>query len=349
MKGKRLKGLRVKFISLVDKGANNRPIVLKDEGQVEHLLTVSIAKVDEELRKVYGIVYPVNEKDAHGDWALKEDLWPAQEDFMKNMRLLNIDRQHNMEKQEAFISESWIVRAGDPMFPEAKDVDAWAVAVKIEDDKLWADCKSGKIGGLSLYGTFMDDSGKSLWEQFKNWAGIKKTMLDDELRARSAEEIMWAFQCAIRELIESQDESIDKEMELAEMLNQLGVMLSETILMKSGAVLSQSNRSKLESAIESLRLILEAATSEKSHKGEDKMDEKQVKAYVDEALAKQKQELEAAHTEQMAAVTKSAEDKISELEKKLAATQETVELLKATILKSSQQENGGGGEAVSVV
>lgn len=58
-----------------------------------------------------------------------------------------IDREHDYNKRDCFVRESWIVKENDPMFAE---VGAWAVGIKVMSDDLWDVVKSGGVNGLSF-------------------------------------------------------------------------------------------------------------------------------------------------------------------------------------------------------
>ncbi|SDP78144.1 XkdF-like putative serine protease domain-containing protein [Desulforhopalus singaporensis] len=148
-----LKNIKVEFISLVHKGANRKSVIWKSaEGDPRQEREIQIAKTDEEKRLVYGIVYSPDEVDTQGDHTNAGEIEKAAHDFMKAARVGNIDKDHSFEAEEgAFVAESWIVKAGDPVFPDEKE-GAWAVAIKIEDDELWSAVRKGDIGGLSIGG-----------------------------------------------------------------------------------------------------------------------------------------------------------------------------------------------------
>ncbi len=151
----RLRNINVEWISLVTKGANKRSIICKSadsDPAPPELRMVSIAKVDEDKRMIFGIVYSPDDLDTQGEYAKAEDIEKAAHSFMKDLRATNIDKQHNEEPQPAFVAESWIVRKGDPLFTDETE-GAWAVGIKVEDEDLWKSAKEGEIGGLSMGGT----------------------------------------------------------------------------------------------------------------------------------------------------------------------------------------------------
>ncbi len=152
MKAKRrIKKLYVHHISLVEKGANLRGIIYKAEKQPdlpEFNKTIEIRKTNDEEHMVYGIVYAPDEVDAHGDIATAEVIKDASERFMRAKNIDKIDRQHDLVNDNGFVAETWIVKSGDPMFPD--DAGAWAVGIKVTNEETWKAIKKGDIGGLSM-------------------------------------------------------------------------------------------------------------------------------------------------------------------------------------------------------
>lgn len=160
MKAKRrLLKIHVDFISLVGKGANKKVILWKSGQKLEapssgkHLFSLNkrfeIAKVDEDQRLVTGIVYAPDEIDTEGDFASAEVIKEAAYSFMQATQTDQVDKGHDEQADEGFVAESWIVKEGDPTF---KEVGAWAVVIKVTDDKTWKQIKRGDITGLSMGG-----------------------------------------------------------------------------------------------------------------------------------------------------------------------------------------------------
>ncbi|GAB5520332.1 MAG: XkdF-like putative serine protease domain-containing protein [Rhodothermales bacterium] len=152
---RQLSNLHVTFLSLVDKGANQKQIVWKAETPAEtepqFRRIVDVIKFDEDEQLVYGVVYEPDVLDAHGDTATAAEIKKAAHLFLKEARTASVDKQHDLDPQQGYIAESWIVRAQDPNLPETK-AGAWAVAIKVENAETWALVKSGDITGISLYG-----------------------------------------------------------------------------------------------------------------------------------------------------------------------------------------------------
>lgn len=147
-----LKKIDVRFISLVERGANGKIIIWKsDNGEnnnYEHY--VPIKKLDEEEKIVYGIVYSPDQIDSQGDYTTAEVIKEAAYNFMKNLRIKNVDEGHNFEPV-GYVVESWLIRKGDPLFREEKE-GSWAVGIKIEDEEVWKKVKNGIYKGLSMAG-----------------------------------------------------------------------------------------------------------------------------------------------------------------------------------------------------
>lgn len=149
-----LKNIRVDFISLVRKGANKKTILWKSgEGEPPRSWDVPLSKVDEEKRLVYGVVYSPGEVDSQGDLTDEKQIEKAAHLFMKESKTgSGVDKGHSFQAEDgAYVAESWVLRKGDPIFPDEPE-GSWAVAIKVEDDDLWSSVKKGDIGGLSMGG-----------------------------------------------------------------------------------------------------------------------------------------------------------------------------------------------------
>lgn len=145
-----LKDLTVEFISLVDRPANGKPLVLKSQGKNKPTM-FRFAKMDDALMRAYGIVYSPDEVDSQGDWATADTIRQAATKFMRQKNQDNVDKQHSYSQEMAFVAESWLIRKADPMFPSEKD-GAWAVGIQVNDPELWKQLKSGDLAGISLAG-----------------------------------------------------------------------------------------------------------------------------------------------------------------------------------------------------
>ena len=190
--------LKVSLISLVKAGANRKTIIYKDENFCE-MLRVDFKKQDEGV--VYGIVYAPDEVDTQGDFANADTIKKAAYAFMKNTDLNCVDVNHDFNRVDAYICESWIVKSKDEFFDE---VGAWAVGIKLDDEKLKEMVKSGEITGLSMYGTGVKKESLS--------AAIKNAISEffkKESKEVQKDEVIKAIQSGFSEIVKTNKEKID--------------------------------------------------------------------------------------------------------------------------------------------
>jgi len=109
-----------------------------------HITT--IRKSDEDRQIVYGEVYAPNRIDTQGEMMLPEDVELMAHRYMRLKLDQAIDIRHNNIAISAYAVESFIAREGDPDFTEG----AWVLGVKIEDEDVWSDIKTGKLNGFSF-------------------------------------------------------------------------------------------------------------------------------------------------------------------------------------------------------
>lgn len=107
----------------------------------------TIKKADDEERLVFGEVYAPDRPDAHGDYMTADEIKKAAYKFMKELRLDQVDHQHNNETTPGVqVVESFIARKDDPLFIPG----SWVIGVHVPDDGLWQSIKKGEINGFSL-------------------------------------------------------------------------------------------------------------------------------------------------------------------------------------------------------
>ena len=158
----RLSNIAITHISLVKAGANKKSIIYKSsDKEPEYNKEIPFKKSDDEKGIVYGIVYAPEQTDTDGDFASSDEIIKAAYSFMKERNTTNVDKQHSFENVEAFVAESWIVKAGDTVFPD-EPVGSWAVAIKLESDELKKAVKDGDIAGLSMAGTAIKKEEKEI-------------------------------------------------------------------------------------------------------------------------------------------------------------------------------------------
>lgn len=155
-KKRKLKNLKVEYVSYVDRGANQRTFYLTKEFEenknapnfTAHVRLICSEK--EEERKVYGLVYAPDTVDAHGDYTDARTLEKAAHDFMLNFQKMDV--QHNMEDGAGQIVESFIAPETFVVNSEEIIKGSWVI-VSLASEEVWEKIKKGEITGYSLYGT----------------------------------------------------------------------------------------------------------------------------------------------------------------------------------------------------
>ncbi len=151
---RRLRDIRVHFLSLVPAAANQRTVLVKSasrSGCVVLEKALRIEKTDAARKTVYGVVYAPDETDTEGDTVSAEEIRRAAYAFMREGRTGQIDSDHDGQAGKGYVAESWIVRAGDPLFPD-EPPGTWAVGVNVTDAATWQRIERGELRGLSMAG-----------------------------------------------------------------------------------------------------------------------------------------------------------------------------------------------------
>lgn len=186
----RILEMDVMYISLVDKGANQKDIIYMSKNMPlefknspnkvfenipksfieknKYVKTIEIKKADKKEHVVYGIVYSPEEVDSQGDIASAKVIANMREEFMRNARNNNVDRQHNYIADEGFVIETWIEdeSKGKRMFPDEKE-GSWVVGIKILKETTWTAIEEGRVAGLSMAGyALLDDLSKTKNKSF---------------------------------------------------------------------------------------------------------------------------------------------------------------------------------------
>jgi len=114
-----------------------------------------VVKDDTYEQVVFGEVFAPFRADSQGDAMTDVEIKKAAYNFMKNMRLDNIDVGHNLQKSGSYVVESFIVRHDND--PDGFIKGAWVLGVKVEDKDLWNSILKGEVNGFSLYGRVPPD------------------------------------------------------------------------------------------------------------------------------------------------------------------------------------------------
>lgn len=131
----------------------------KDEGHAEPELIEGddamkqarfrIAKVDDELQLIYGIVLEPYTYDTQGDVISEEETMHSAHKYLMNSRLIGL--QHK-KKAPAVPVESFTAPTDYMLGGQHVKRGSWVMAVKVLDDTLWHDVKAGKYTGFSAGG-----------------------------------------------------------------------------------------------------------------------------------------------------------------------------------------------------
>lgn len=285
-----LKNVKVSLISFVDKGANQRTFIMK-AGENTFNSFVPIRKYDAEKGIVYGVVYAPDDEDAHGDFMSTDTVEKAAHDFLSQSNTIKaMDTQHNLNVVDGCTIVESFINKGHEYFKEAKDKDAWVIAVKVENEEIKKSVKDGTFTGFSLYGT-AERAGDESKSEKSFMSHVKKffTGEDDEhvelikdfneryqkYQVRTAVD---AMSCEAYDIIYDDMNSLDERKQALIQLTDDFKALLDTInigkseidkVSKAGKVLSSANAKKVQAAVDALNSLL--ALAEKSAESKEKL------------------------------------------------------------------------------
>lgn len=167
---RRIKKAKVKFISLVPKGANKMPVIYKSDDTVEIQTLVKADDNFSENGELLAVVYAPDLIDSQGDFATSAVVKDMCYDAAK--RGEQIDVRHNgqaLSRDQAYVAERFLIQKGDERFSDWKDYEgnpvdltgAWATVLKIEDAYLRKLYREGEWGGVSIGGEAVFDEVKA--------------------------------------------------------------------------------------------------------------------------------------------------------------------------------------------
>lgn len=153
---RRLKNAKITHVSLVKRGRNKMPVVMKSGGRFE---LETIVKAQGDL--LHALVYVPERADTDGDVASREEVRKMAHAFLSNGG--NIDIEHDLQPlgpEKVQIAETFVVQKGDPRFDGMLDyqgdpVDAegsWAMILKLLDPGLKSAAARGELNGVSMFG-----------------------------------------------------------------------------------------------------------------------------------------------------------------------------------------------------
>lgn len=115
------------------------------------LCPIQKAETDKEERMVYGIALEPNEVDTYKHTVTKEEIRQAAHKYLSynQIRMVGHERVSN---SKITLLESYIAPIDLTINGQTIKEGSWVVAMKIHDDEIWAQVKSGKLTGYSIGG-----------------------------------------------------------------------------------------------------------------------------------------------------------------------------------------------------
>lgn len=129
--------------------------VMKRDGEGNFDMYIPIAKVNAEKRLVTGIVYEPDVVDAQGDSASEEEIEKSAHDFLAKSRKTGLMHKTDVSDKVTVV-ESWITRNSEIIGNQRVRKGTWLMTMKVADDGIWNDVKSGKYTGFSMSGRAVD-------------------------------------------------------------------------------------------------------------------------------------------------------------------------------------------------
>lgn len=149
---KKIKELKVQFISLVDRPANNKPVQVKStldlRGKNRFELELAIRNKSVREGLLYGVVYEPGTVDLQNEWADEGAILKAAHAFLRYAYQFNVDLNHDFNAGKGVVVESFILNGADARFPNTK-AGAWCVVIKLSPEAIEL---IDEINGISLAG-----------------------------------------------------------------------------------------------------------------------------------------------------------------------------------------------------
>jgi len=117
---------------------------------------VPIAKLDEERRLIYGVVYEPGVFDAHDDAMTAVEIEKMAHGFMRKYATLSGDSglEHEVDvgRDQVVVVESYIAPTAFRLGKQQVQQGSWVMVTKALDEKIWKDVKNGRYTGYSFEG-----------------------------------------------------------------------------------------------------------------------------------------------------------------------------------------------------
>lgn len=125
----------------------------EDKESTSKSIYIPIAKVNEELREVTGVVLQPEVTDAQGDIMDADVIAKAAGDFLARFnKSTTLGYMHNQFNKRFELRQSFVAPDNIVIANKTVKKGAWLMVVKVLDDKVWESVKKGKITGFSIGG-----------------------------------------------------------------------------------------------------------------------------------------------------------------------------------------------------
>lgn len=125
-----------------------KELISKVEEQPEPSMTYK--SVDEEERRIIGVVLEPEVEDLHKDIYSAEEIAKACESFNTFCKTLNLQHQVNVSKEGMEVEESFILPVEAMVGDRVVKAGTWVMQSKIHNEAIWESVKKGTFTGYSV-------------------------------------------------------------------------------------------------------------------------------------------------------------------------------------------------------
>ena len=118
--------------------------------QVEVDFNAPIAKIDDEQRKVYGIVLEPDEVDTQGDTITASEIEKAADGFIAKAGAIGL--RHRKIAKGVTLTDSYVTQGATTLGKTKLKKGTWIIGIKIENEAIWQGVKNGEYNGFSVGG-----------------------------------------------------------------------------------------------------------------------------------------------------------------------------------------------------
>lgn len=226
-KQKWIKDAKIKFLSLVNKGANKRTFAVKKSDDEKKLSFNIIKSEKKDWSVVKGVVYEPNVLDTHGHKMSAEEIQKMAHLALENG--LSVDVEHNEKVTACPVVESYIVEKDEDLNGQIVKKGSWVAAVKVTDKEIKKAVDDGLINDFSMAG----------WAILED---IEKASLAEKFAGKEIRNLAWSYAEIVDQTFRENLETDELIGNLETNLSQLQEMMSKEIdKMKTGNI-KKSNK-----------------------------------------------------------------------------------------------------------